>query len=456
MTRVYARILLSAGFSLLSACASYSPLPLPEASPLAVSLSSLQVKASQLRTDTQSLYPLNFSDGLDLTEIAMLAVLMNPELRAQRARLGVARAQAFAAGVLPDPQLASSLDHPADGGVALVDAWSLGLSYDLGSLINRQARLDAEQSVQMQVQLEVLWQEWQVIQRAQTLAVRYKLEARRLALLKSMRSLYADRFKKSRRALAEGNVTMDNNGIDLTALLDSLSQLSQLEQTHNQTRHALGLLLGLQSNIEFAIAELPPEKNLDTVLLRRQLKRLPELRPDLLALKAGYQAQESRIRAAILAQFPSFNLGVSRARDTGNVYTNGFNIGLSLPLFNGNKGVIAVERATREQLYQEYQVRRAQADDDIARLLDLQTIISRQRDSLMQYLPTLESIVMRARKAYQRGDLNALTFLSLESTWLNKRLEAISLLQNQWEIQISFQVLLALPDSGLSPPKPPR
>lgn len=437
----------------LSACTSYQVQPLPESSPLADSLDAIRIAAAKYNSQPGRSHIINPADGLDLIEVATIAVLANPELRAQRARLGVARAQAFAAGVLPDPQLASSIDRPAGGSPGLVNAWSVGLSYDLGSLITRQARIDAEQGLQAQIQLEVLWQEWQVIQRAQTLAVRYRLEAQRLDLLQSMRRLYAERFNQSRRALQAGNVTMDSNGIDLTALLDSLSQINQLEQIHNQTRHDLSLLLGLQSDAEFTIAALPTEHNIDAGLAHRQLQRLTELRPDLLALKAGYQAQESRTRAAVLAQFPGFNLGISRARDTGGIHTSGLNIGLSLPLFNGNKGAIAVERATRQQLYQEYQARRAQAEDDIRRLLDLQAIISTQRTSLTEYLPTLESIVIRARKAYQRGDLSALVFLNLESTWLNKRLEAISLLQNQWEIQISFQALLALPDSSLPPPQ---
>jgi cobalt-zinc-cadmium efflux system outer membrane protein len=448
--RHYRFLLHVSGFVALSACATYQPQPLPEESPLAANLDVIQVTAAKLQAGAKNLHMIDPSDGLDLTEVAVIAVLANPELRAQRARLGVAGAQAFAAGVLPDPQIAASLDHPAPDGPGLVNAWSLGLSYNLTSLISHQAHLDVEQSTRSQIKLEVLWQEWQVIQRAQTLAVSYKLEAQRLALLYSMRSLYRERFNLSTQGLADGNVTMDSNGTDLTALLDSLSQISQLEQTHNQTRHDLSLLLGLRADAEFVIAELPAEKSLDKTVVQEQLKRLPEVRPDLLALQAGYQAQESRLRAAILEQFPAFNLGISRASDTSGILTSGFNIGLSLPLFDGNRGAIAIERATREQLFEEYQARRAQADNDVARLLDLQTIISNQRRSLEKYLPTLESIMLRARKAYQRGDLDALMFLNLESTWLNKRLEEISLQQNQWEIQISFQVLLALPDSILT------
>jgi outer membrane protein TolC len=40
-----------------------------------------------------------------MDDIATIAVLHNPDLKAARAKVGVARAQAFAAGLLPDPQL---------------------------------------------------------------------------------------------------------------------------------------------------------------------------------------------------------------------------------------------------------------------------------------------------------------------------------------------------------------
>ena len=51
----------------------------------------------------------------------------------------------------------------------------------------------------------------------------------------------------------------------------------------------------------------------------------------------------------------------------------------------------------------------------------------------------------RARVAYDRGDIQALTFLNMESTWINKRLEQISLVQSTWENHIALEALLALP-----------
>ena len=276
-----------------------------------------------------------------MTEVAILAVLGNPDLKATRARLEVANAQAFAAGLLPDPQLSANLDKPTGDTSGLVDAWGVGLGYDIIPLITRQARIDAEQGTKDKVHLDILWQEWQVIQRARTLAVSYVLENQRIALLRNMRQLYQERYQHSVKGLADGNVTLDTNGTDLTALIDVFSQIEQLEQQHNQTRHDLNLLLGLRADVELAIAQPGAETPLERTAIQARLDELPQIRPDLLALKAGYRAQEDHVRAAILAQFPSLSIGITRARDTSGVYTSGFSIGLNLPLFSGNRGSLS-------------------------------------------------------------------------------------------------------------------
>ena len=165
-------------------------------------------------------------------------------------------------------------------------------------------------------------------------------------------------------------------------------------------------------------------------------------------MQAGYRSQEAKVRAAILSQFPSFSIGITRARDTSSVYTTGFNIGLNLPLFSGNRGAIAIERATREQLREEYQARLDQAALDLDRLFRLQVIVTEQNAQLNEYLPTLEKLVVRGREAYQRGDIDALTFLNMESTWVNKRLEQIGLDRTQMENHIALETLLAMPGDG--------
>lgn len=431
---------------LLNGCASYQAQPLAVQNTSTHNLNILSVEANKILQSRQEPYTINLNNGLDLTEIAILAVLGNPSLNAQRSKYEIAGAQVFSAGLLPDPQLAMNIDKPSGNTAGLVNAWGVGIGYDIMPLIIRQAQISNLKHLQQKIQLEILWQEWQVVQQARSLAVSYKLEERRLVLLQSMKKLYNSRYQYSKKGMREGNILLDVNGTDLTALIDVYSQISQLEQQHNNTSYALKKLLGLPSDALIKLIELPEQTRLNRSKILKQLDKLPELRPDLLALKAGYQSQEEKVREAILGQFPAISLGITKARDTGGIDTNGFNIGLTLPLFNANRGGIATERATRKQLSEEYTARILQANNNVNRLLELQDIIEKQQVSLDKYLPRLKTLVDSARKAYDRGDINALTFLNMESTWVNKRLEQISLLQTLWENQLALQTLLAIPN----------
>jgi cobalt-zinc-cadmium efflux system outer membrane protein len=425
---------------LLGGCASYQPKPLPQSI-------NLSQNVDQLRKLT-TVSPIVPEGGLSLTEVAIFAVRNNPDLKAQRMQLGITRAQLFSVGLLPDPQLSANLDHPTGSVPGTVNAFGIGLGYDIIPLINRGAQVDSAQQAEQQVRLDLLWQEWQVSQQARTLAVRLAGERQQIALLQEMRDLYQERYQRSGEAVARGDLTLGVAGTDLAALLDTLSQINQLEQTSNDTRHALNLLMGLVPDAPLEI-RLPPMPRLpDGRALSRELQTLPQRRPDLLALQAGYHSQEARVRAAILSQFPSFSIGITRARDTGSLYTTGFNIGLNMPLFSGNRGAIAIERATREHLREEYQARLDQAAVDVDKLIRLQSIVAAQQMQLSKYVPTLKEMVDRGREAYQHGDIDALTFLNMENTWVSKRLEQISLDQTQRNNLIALQTLLAMPGDG--------
>ncbi len=393
----------------LSGCASYAPKPLSERTDLAPSVDRRAVADAKAAAKAKS--------GLGLEKLAALAVRNNPDLKAKRKRMGVANAQLYAAGLLPDPQLSANLDSPTGAsGAKLVTAYGVGLGYDIIPLVTRGARVRSERQAAAQVGLELLWEEWQVNQQARALAVRWASERAQLALLERMRDLYRKRYRLSEEALRHGNLTVDVAGTDLTALLDTLSRLNQIEQSHNVTEYALRLLLGLAPEAPLAVEVPPPPPPEALNALPKLLPSLPARRPDLLALQAGYGSQEAKVHAAILSQFPSFSIGISRARDTGSVYTSGINVGLNLPLFSGNRGAIAIERATREQLHKEYQARLNQAVVDIDKLTRLQGIVAAQQGRLDEYLPTLGRMVEQARTVFDRQDIDALTFLNMQTT----------------------------------------
>jgi cobalt-zinc-cadmium efflux system outer membrane protein len=114
----------------LSGCVQYQVAPLavePHYANLTTNSSVLQ------KFPTLKVHPFHPEDGLDVIEIEMLAVSQNPTLRLARRDLGVAQAQAYAAGLLPDPQLnfANDISHSSGVGAAS----SYGLNYDFGALL---------------------------------------------------------------------------------------------------------------------------------------------------------------------------------------------------------------------------------------------------------------------------------------------------------------------------------
>lgn len=434
----------------LSGCATYRPLALPYHTALISPGDALLHFTNSLETACGTC-TINPSDGFDITEVAILAVLNNPDLKARRAEKEVAAAQVFSAGLLPDPQLSANLDAPTGAGAGFVTGWGVGVDYDLMSLITRHRRLEAERYGAARVDLEVLWDEWQVIQQARTLCTRDLSETRQLEILASMKKLYQERYTRSTEALAQKNVTLEINGTDLTALLDVQSQIVQLEQAHNETRHELNYLLGLAPGAVLNLKAPPAMAFPSAATVKEQLAALPGKRPDLLALEAGYQAQEEHLRAAILAQFPSLSVGVNRARGTDGLLTSGFGVSLNLPFFSRNRGQIAMERATRAQLREEYQARLARAATDADRLVELHRIVEGELDNLCRRLPQLTKLMEHTSTAYAQGDIEALTFLNIESTWLNKRLEKLQVEQVRTETIIALQTLLALPTGTDAP-----
>jgi outer membrane protein TolC len=426
----------------LGGCATYQAKPLPArpdflSDPARIIVDSRTLPLPELRE-----HRFDAADGLDMTEVAMLAVVNNPGLRAARAQAAVAHAQAFAAGLLPDPQLSASRDVPRNSDPTLTSAYSVGLAYDLNMLVTHGAARQAATETARQTDLELLWKEWQVVAQARSLFARLTTGQRLLALLQRQQELFRTRYERSHRAFERGDLTVDKAAAYLTALQGADKQINDLERRINDDRHALNALLGLDPVTRLKLdntLSLPP---LDDGQILLALPELPRRRPDLLALQAGYQAQEQRVRAAILAQFPAFNLALTRSRDTSNIHTQGLAIALTLPLFNGNRGAIAVEKATRARLYAEYQARLDAACGDVHRLLANQKLLEAQKAELARNLEQLQRVARAARKAYREGIMDTLQYVNLETSLIGAQMEALRLDELMLQQRVGLQLLM--------------
>lgn len=387
--------------------------------------------------------------ALDLDQVATLAVLNNPELKAARATLHVAQAQAFAAGLLPDPQFSWSIDHPTDHVSSAQDprypeynAFGLGLSMDLQALLTHSSARAAADASYRQAQLELLWQEWQTVAQARTLYVQLYVATQRHAFLLRAEQVYGSAASHSQHALESGDVALDQAGGDVAVLTDIDHQLGAAARSRLQADQDLHLLLGVKPGVALALQSLAAPSLPTRPEIDAAMARLPVARPDLRALQAGYQSQEATVRKAVLSQFPNVSLGFTHARDVSNVHTNGLGVNLTLPIFDRGRGEIAIQRATREQLRSEYQARLDQAASDTWLLSNLIEQIHAELDALHLRLPQLQSTADTARSAYQAGDFSAATYLTLLNAYLAAQGAECDLTESLWTNLIALATMM--------------
>lgn len=431
-------------------CATYHSKPLPTTPSLLQQIPPVVVTEERQQPVQITPHPFNPADGLDFTEAAVLAVANNPDLRTARAERGIAASQLMAAGILPNPQLTAGLDHPFNVGPGYVNAFNLGLSYDIGSLVTRSAAIAAARSASRKVDWSILWQEWQVVQKARLLFIRSSEEGKERLELQGYRDLLADRYRRASQAMAQGNLTINAASANLAELQAAQGRLAELERRHSRTTHELNALLGLAPDVPLTLTggvELPA---IDAEEAHKLLSQLPRHRPDLLALQAGYESQEEEVRQAVLAQFPALNIGLTRARDTSDINTYGFGITITLPIFDRNQGSIATARATRQQLYDEYQARLNGAYSEARSILDQIALMRSQYRQVAEAIPPLERVVGTAEAALTAGNMEFATFAALRSSLFEKRLEALALEQALLEQRAILQTVLGTDFRGLT------
>ncbi|MES2404909.1 MAG: TolC family protein [Pseudomonadota bacterium] len=429
-------------FVALAGCATFHPLPLASGrGPRRVE--DITVPAQSMPTPALRAYPFDPANGLDVTEVAMLAVANDPQLKVERDKAGVAHAQAYAAGLLPDPQLNYEHDRPAAGSPpGTTTAYTAGLTFDLGNLITRPARVGSARAGAREVDLNLLWSEWQAIAQARTLFDRVYFLRQRVARLERERTALAPLQGAITRALHAGDLTYDVAGAGLNAAADAANQLGDAQRQLHQAEHDLHDLLGLDAAVPLDLAGPPFSVDPSASEVQRALADMARRRPDLLALASGYRAQDEKLRAAVLAQFPAITVGFVKARDNSNISSNGLSVSLSLPLFDGNRGNIAVERATRQQLHDEYSARLLTDRNEVQQLLqDLQTDRARHA-GLAAHAAQLAAARDAAKTNYAAGRLDWPTYLAIRANSLAADSALLALEQDTHETAIALDALV--------------
>ena len=431
----------------LAACATAGPRPLATGPSSLASLADLQVDAARLRLQPLKTIVIDARDGFDPDEIAVLAVLNSPELRAKRAAADVNRAQVFNAGLLPDPQITLSADFPATAGASV--AYAIAGSLDIQALLTRSAGVAAAKGTARQADLDLLWAEWQTAQQARQLAWTAMADEARAGVLGRVRDQARSRYGQTRAAMARGDISGATVSADLAVEMDAQAQLTTAEHDAAKARRDLGALLDLAPEVVVPLVPGPTPAGYDPAALADAARQVADRRPDLLALKAGYAAGDAKLRQAILSQFPLLNVQGNHARDNSDILSNGGAASFALPIFNGNRGHVAIEKATREQLYEEYQARLDATEAEIANAEAELASAQRSVRGLEVSVPQLEALADQATAAYTRGDIDSGAYLALVQNALSRRADLEDKRLAALQAEAALEQALFLPPADL-------
>jgi outer membrane protein TolC len=430
----------------LPGCAAYHPKPLDEQavserlkSPVTetIRIEALEIKHPILKPQT-----IDFKKGISAADAAIIAVIANPSLRTERDRRGIAGAQLLQAGILPNPAFTYSMDFPTGGATrGTVNGYGLTLDWTINSLFTRGARVDSARAAATSVDLEVAWKEWQVAESA-------KLHVYRLAFLEKQLSVADDEvtrlqqnLKAIKKAVSLGDMTALDQEAAGAAFRSARTSFLDIARQLEQERLAVNRILGFPPKYNILLKKdmsLPAPEKLPP--LKVILKGLEERRLDLLALRMGYQSQEARLRAAVLGQFPAIDIGPTHLRDTGDVVTTGFTASISLPFFDLNQGHIAIEKATRQRLFDEYMDRVFQARSGAARILADMRDLEKQIDAAQDTVKLLKKLVDSSYNGFLEGNIDALTYYNELNRLFTKKLDLLKLQQNLADSVVALEI----------------
>lgn len=417
---------LLSGAALVTGCAHYAPLPLP--------LSAALAPVVEVRV-------LAGAHELTVSEVVDLALARNPDLRATRARHGVAQAQLRQAQLLPNPGLGGGF-LPLLSGVGVVPAWNVALTVDLKALVTYRSRRMAAESAAAQVDAEILWQEWQVAGQARQTAVELITTERTRPQLQAAFDLLQRRNVVLEQALAAGNATLVTAAPTLVAVQGARAALNTLEQRQLVLRHQLDALLGFSPDTSLPLATTPDLPPFDPVAIRASLPTLAARRPDLIALQLGYASADEGVRTAILSQFPDLVLGPAATSDSSRVLNGGVQATIGLPLFNRNQGGVAIARATRAELHDQYAARLATTTGEVGAMLAEIGQLAEQLAIVRRDLPAARLAADRAAAAFGASALDERSFVDLVVNRFTKEQEIMVLEQALLTRQVAVQTLV--------------
>lgn len=401
-----------------------------------------KIRIAALRNPLLQTDSFDIINGYTPDTAAIAAVISNTTLRTARDQVRIAEAKRKQAGLLPNPSLSFSIDVPfGSNPPGTVSGYGLGLDWEITSLLTIGATSRAAEKVIDQARLDVAWQEWQIAQAAKQAT--YDVVATRQQV--EVAEAHAARLDKIatqfNQALQRRDITASDAGAIESAAGEARVAAAAARRDLRDAEVAFNRALGVSSETAVTLAdriELP--SHADTPTVDTLLANLADHRIDLVALRRGYDSQEETLRAAILGQFPKIRLGLNQNQDTSKIKTLGPSASIDLPVFDRNQGNIAIERATRQQLFDEYVVRTFEAKSDVGRAVALTDALNDQIAVSTRQVKALQGFLDANERSMKAGNSDVTSFYNAAVALAQRQTDRLKLCQELAQTHISLEL----------------
>lgn len=355
-------------------------------------------------------------------------------------RVESAKADALAAGLLPNPTLGYSRDRKGGTPESTEETWQLSQTFDVSG--RRGLRREAAE-----IRVEAAYAGNKLRRGELAAEIRHRFHE---ALFKQetvrATEIWTQRFSRVERIVDKLARTGEASGYDRRRLArerqTAEARLSNAKADFDRAAERLAALLGTSGNEAEGVTGIllpgaPPP--LDNALSRI------EQRPDLQALARRAEAADLEGRAASRGWVPDVTLGVGPKRiDNGITRENGTVVSLSIPLPIFDRQQAGEKRAAAEALHArgELGFAKARAEGDLRGLhRQVERLVAAGKDYRSRTVGESAELLRIAEAAYQGGESTLLELLDAYRGALEAEMTALDLEWKARQARIDYDLL---------------
>ncbi|HTB62081.1 MAG TPA: TolC family protein [Opitutales bacterium] len=290
----------------------------------------------------------------DFETLNWAAFYYNPSLSIAREQWAMAHGGIITAGERPNPTLTAGPGYDFNPAAGTISPWLPAVTLDVPveTAGKRAKRMEQMTWLAESARLNVFTAAWQVRSDLRQALIEWDAAGRRATVARNQVALARHILDLLQQRLDAGAIAADEMSATRIIWVKAQSDAGAAERALGMARARIAEVIGVPSSaidgVEFSVAQLTQGKTFTPADIAAARATSLQMRADVLAAMAIYEASQSALKLEIAKQYPDIHLGSGYQYDLGENKWS-LSIGVDLPVFNHNEGPIAEAAAAREQ-----------------------------------------------------------------------------------------------------------